>query len=58
VVKNGKTVIVSGQGSYSISDPSVASINTEGLITGIKRGVTVLKATYNGMVTTATLYVY
>jgi hypothetical protein len=58
VVKNGKTIIVSGQGSYSISDPSIASVNAEGLITGSKRGVTVLKATYNSMETTATLYVY
>jgi hypothetical protein len=58
VLKNGKTILVSGQGSYSISDPSIASVNAEGLITGSKRGVTVLKATYNGMETTATLYVY
>jgi hypothetical protein len=58
VVKNGETVIVSGQSSYSILDPSIASVNAEGLITGSKRGVTVLKATYSGMETTATLYVY
>jgi hypothetical protein len=58
VVKNGKTVIVSGQGNYSILDPLIASVNAEGLITGSKRGVTVLKAMYNGMETTANLYVY
>jgi hypothetical protein len=57
-VKNGNTVIVSGQGSYSILDPSIASVSADGLITGSKRGVTVLKATYNGIETTATLYVY
>jgi hypothetical protein len=58
VLKNSKTVIVSGQGSYSILDPSIASVNAIGLITGSKRGATVLKATYSGMETTANLYVY
>ncbi|RKN83706.1 Ig-like domain-containing protein [Paenibacillus ginsengarvi] len=54
----GQTSIVTGQTVYSVGDPSVASIDTAGVITGLKRGMTALTATYNGMKATAKAYVY
>jgi hypothetical protein len=54
----GQISIVTGQAAYSIGDPSVVTIGSAGVITGLKRGVTVLTATYNGMKATAEAYVY
>jgi hypothetical protein len=54
----GQTSIVTGQAAYSVGDPSVVSIDTAGVITGLKRGMTVLTATYKVMKATAEAYVY
>lgn len=44
--------------SYSTSDPSIAIVDQEGNIIGLKRGQTTLTVTYNGVHTTATIDVY
>ncbi|MNI34883.1 Bacterial Ig-like domain (group 2) [compost metagenome] len=49
---------VTTSSSYSTSDPSIAIVDQEGSIIGLKRGQTTLTVTYNGVHTTATIHVY
>lgn len=54
----GQPSIVTGQAVFTSGDPSVATIDASGVINGLKRGKTVLTATYNGLKATAAAYVY
>ncbi|TDF95484.1 Ig-like domain-containing protein [Paenibacillus piri] len=58
LTKDGKTTKVTGLVTYSTADPSVATIDAMGNITGLKQGVTVLTVINNGLKTIATVYVY
>ncbi|MOA13335.1 Bacterial Ig-like domain (group 2) [compost metagenome] len=49
---------VTTSSSYSTSDPSIAIVDQEGNIIGLKKGRTTLTVTYNGVHTTATIDVY
>lgn len=49
---------VTTSSSYSTSDPSIAIVDQEGSIIGLKRGQTTLTVTYNGVHATATIDVY
>ncbi|KRF03400.1 hypothetical protein ASG89_23470 [Paenibacillus sp. Soil766] len=57
-VYGDRKVNVSQYGSYSTADPSILTVDRLGNITGLKYGQTVLTATYNGLQTTANVYVY
>jgi peptidoglycan/xylan/chitin deacetylase (PgdA/CDA1 family) len=57
-VSGNQKVDVTKNSTFSISDPTIASVDRMGTITGLKRGETVLTATYNNMKTTAKIYVY
>lgn len=49
---------VTTSSNYSTSDPSIAIVDQEGNIIGLKKGRTTLTVTYNGVHTTATIDVY
>ncbi|OAS14884.1 hypothetical protein [Paenibacillus oryzisoli] len=57
-VYGDRKVNVSQYGSYSTADPSIMTVDSLGNITGHKYGQTVLTATYNGLQTSANVYVY
>jgi peptidoglycan/xylan/chitin deacetylase (PgdA/CDA1 family) len=68
VGKTLNTVVTSWTGSqkadvtpsctFAIADQKIASVDRTGNITGLKRGVTVVTATYGNLTTTAKIYVY
>jgi hypothetical protein len=57
-VYGGRKVNVTKNSTFSIADPTIVSVDLAGNITGLKRGETVLTATYNELKTTAKVYVY
>lgn len=57
-VYGDRKVNISPYGSYSTTDPSILTVDRLGNMTGHKYGQTVLTATYNGLQTTANVYVY
>jgi peptidoglycan/xylan/chitin deacetylase (PgdA/CDA1 family) len=44
--------------TFAIADPKIASVDRTGNITGLKRGVTVITATYGNLTTMGKFYVY
>lgn len=53
-----KQLNVTERSSFRTSDPSIAYVDQEGNIIGVKRGRTVLTVTYNGFEAKATVDVY
>lgn len=49
---------VTRESAFSTSDPSIAIVDIEGNIIGLKRGQTILTVTYNGLEATAVVDVY
>jgi peptidoglycan/xylan/chitin deacetylase (PgdA/CDA1 family) len=57
-VYGNKKEDVTKNSTFSIADPAIVSVNPTGILTGLKRGETVLTATYKDMKTTAKITVY
>jgi hypothetical protein len=57
-VYGGKEVNVSKNGTYKMADPTIASVDAAGNITGLNNGQTVLTASFNGLSVKANVYVY
>lgn len=55
---DGSPVTVTKFSTFTTDNPEVLTIDTEGNITGVKRGVAVISANYGGKTATATVNVY
>ncbi|MNJ40631.1 Bacterial Ig-like domain (group 2) [compost metagenome] len=58
VYSTGDQRNVSGQVIYTSVDPAIVAIDSEGNITGLSHGETVITANYSGLESSATVYVY
>ncbi|WCK53308.1 hypothetical protein PP175_18250 [Aneurinibacillus sp. Ricciae_BoGa-3] len=57
-LEDGHKRDVTMHSNFSISDPTIASVDSMGNITGLKRGATMLTVTYYNLKVTAKVYVY
>ncbi|RCX20655.1 hypothetical protein DFP94_103387 [Fontibacillus phaseoli] len=55
--KDGNTRLVNGETEFTVTNPDVALINQEGIITGIGQGLTSVTAVYQGRTYTASVLV-
>ncbi|WP_159081830.1 S8 family serine peptidase [Paenibacillus sp. CAA11] len=55
--KEGKVRNVTKEASFESADPSIVSVDSEGNLTGLKPGTTSIKVTYQGISTSATVWV-
>lgn len=58
MLNGGKLTEVTSEAQFEFSDPTIASIDKIGSVTGLKYGVTEMTASYRGMKVTCKVYVY